>query len=59
MFPLAPAAGLEAFLATDRGLFRTTDAGEHWTPAGFAGQEVLTIATFPPPEGRPGKKPGR
>ena len=27
MFPLAPAAGLEAFLATDRGLFRTTDAG--------------------------------
>jgi photosystem II stability/assembly factor-like uncharacterized protein len=55
MFPLAPAAGLEAFLATDRGLFRTPDAGEHWSPAGFAGQEVLTVATFPPPEG-PGKK---
>jgi photosystem II stability/assembly factor-like uncharacterized protein len=50
MFPLAPAAGLEAFLATDRGLFRTADAGEHWNPAGFAGQEVLTVATFPPPE---------
>jgi photosystem II stability/assembly factor-like uncharacterized protein len=50
MFPLAPAAGLEAFLATDRGLFRTTDAGEHWTPAGFAGQEVHTVATFPAPE---------
>jgi photosystem II stability/assembly factor-like uncharacterized protein len=59
MFPLAPAAGLEAFLATDRGLFRTTDAGEHWTAAGFAGQEVLTVATFPPPEGPPGKKQGR
>ncbi len=56
MFPLAPAAGLEAFLATDRGLFRTTDAGEHWSPAGFAGEEVLTVATFPPPEERPGKK---
>ena len=56
MFPLAPAAGLEAFLATDRGLFRTMDAGEHWSPAGFAGQEVLTVATFPPPEPRQGKK---
>jgi hypothetical protein len=59
MFPLAPAAGLEAFLATDRGLFRTMDAGEHWVPAGFAGQEVITVATFPPPEPAPGKKPRR
>jgi photosystem II stability/assembly factor-like uncharacterized protein len=59
MFPLAPAAGLEAFLATDRGLFRTMDAGEHWAPAGFAGQPVLSVATFPPPEPRQGKKRGR
>jgi photosystem II stability/assembly factor-like uncharacterized protein len=59
LFPLAPAAGLEAFLATDRGLFRTTDAGEHWAPAGFAGQEVLTVATFPPPETSTGKKAKR
>jgi hypothetical protein len=50
LFPLAPAAGLEAFLATDRGLFRTPDGGEHWQEAGFAGQLVLTVATFPPPE---------
>jgi len=56
LFPLAPAAGLEAFLATDRGLFRTMDAGEHWSPAGFAGQEVLTVATFPPPEPTSEKK---
>jgi photosystem II stability/assembly factor-like uncharacterized protein len=56
MFPLAPAAGLEAFLATDRGLFHSTDAGEHWTPAGFAGQAVLTVATFPPPEPTSGKR---
>ncbi len=56
MFPLAPAAGLEAFLATDRGLFRSTDAGQHWAPAGFAGQPVLTVATFPPPEQTSGKK---
>jgi photosystem II stability/assembly factor-like uncharacterized protein len=59
MFPLAPAAGIEAFLATDRGLFRTKDAGEHWAPAGFAGQEVLTVATFPPPELSAGKKSKR
>ena len=50
MFPLAPAAGLEAFLATDRGIFRTLDAGEHWQLAGLEGQDVLEIATFPPPE---------
>ena len=50
LFPLAPGAGLEAFLATDQGLFHTYDAGEHWEPAGFAGQDVLTVATFPAPE---------
>jgi photosystem II stability/assembly factor-like uncharacterized protein len=59
MFPLAPAAGLEAFLATDRGLFRTADAGEHWTASGFAGQDVLDVATFPPPDPVRGKKPRR
>jgi photosystem II stability/assembly factor-like uncharacterized protein len=59
VFPLAPAAGLEAFLATDRGLFRTTDAGERWSKAGFEGQEVLTVATFPPPAPAPGGKPRR
>ena len=50
LFPLAPGAGLEAFLATDQGLFRTRDAGEHWEAAGFAGRDVLTVATFPAPE---------
>jgi photosystem II stability/assembly factor-like uncharacterized protein len=50
LFPLAPGAGLEAFLATEQGLFRTRDAGERWERAGFDGQEVLTVATFPPPE---------
>jgi photosystem II stability/assembly factor-like uncharacterized protein len=49
MFPLAPAAGLEAFLATDRGVFRTVDAGQTWDLAGFEGQHVLSVATFPPP----------
>ncbi len=50
MFPLAPAAGIEAFLATDRGVFHTFDAGEHWSASGLAGMDVLEIATFPPPE---------
>jgi len=59
LFPLAPAAGLEAFLATDQGLFRTRDAGEHWEAAGFAGQDILTVATFPPPEPLLQKKPRR
>lgn len=49
LFPLAPAAGLEAFVSTDRGLFYTSDAGQTWSLTGFQGQEVLTVATFPPP----------
>ncbi len=49
LFPLAPVAGLEAFLATDQGLFRTTDGGRQWQPAGFRGESVLAVATFPPP----------
>jgi len=56
LFPLAPAAGLEAFVATDRGLFRTADGGQRFQPAGLAGEDVLTIATFPPPEPLLGRK---
>ncbi len=48
LFPLGAGGGPEAFLATDRGLFHTADAGDHWEPTGFAGQEVLEVATFPP-----------
>jgi photosystem II stability/assembly factor-like uncharacterized protein len=60
IFPLAPAAGLEAFLSTSRGVFRTTDAGAHWQPAGLADKEVFLVATFPPPEPVvKGKKPRR
>lgn len=56
LFPLAPAAGLEAFVATDRGIFRTTDGGQRFQAAGLAGEDVLTIATFPPPEPLLGRK---
>ena len=55
-----PPRALEAFLATDRGVFRTADAGAHWHPAGLEGKEVLLVATFPPPEPMTrGKKPRR
>jgi photosystem II stability/assembly factor-like uncharacterized protein len=53
---LFPLGGIEGFLATDRGIFRTPDAGEHWEAAGLAGQDVLEIATFPPPEEPSGKR---
>lgn len=53
---LFPLEGIEGFLATDRGVFHTPDAGQHWEEAGLAGQTVLTIATFPTPEPTTGKK---
>jgi photosystem II stability/assembly factor-like uncharacterized protein len=56
MFPLAPAAGLEAFVGTNDGLFRTTDGGQHWQGAGLEGKSILSLATFPPPPPAHGKK---
>ena len=56
MFPLAPAAGLEAFLGTDDGIFRTTDGGQHWQRAGLEGHSILALATFPPPQPATGKR---
>jgi photosystem II stability/assembly factor-like uncharacterized protein len=49
LFPLAPAAGAEAFLATDRGVYHTPDGGQHWALVGLAGQRVVCLGTFPPP----------
>ena len=57
MFPLAPAAGLEAFHGTDDGIFRTADAGQHWQRAGLEGRSILVLATFPPPQ--PGSRKRR
>jgi photosystem II stability/assembly factor-like uncharacterized protein len=56
MFPLAPSAGLEAFLGTDDGIFRTTDGGQHWQPAGLKGHSIVALATFPPPQPSSGKR---
>jgi photosystem II stability/assembly factor-like uncharacterized protein len=50
LFPLAPAAGAEAFLGTARGIFHTTDGGLHWMASGLDGEQVLALATFPPPD---------
>ena len=50
MFPLAPARGPRGVPGHRPGPVPDADAGEHWEPAGFAGQDVLTVATFPPPE---------
>ena len=49
LFPLAPESGAQAFLATDRGVYRTGDGGAHWELVGFGGEQVLSVATFPPP----------
>lgn len=57
LFPLAPASGAEAFLATDSGIFRTSDGGSRWSAVGLAGERILCVGTFPPPE--PLRKKGR
>jgi photosystem II stability/assembly factor-like uncharacterized protein len=49
MFPLAPAAGSEAFLATSDGAFHTPDGGSHWNGPMLKGEAVLCLATYPPP----------
>jgi photosystem II stability/assembly factor-like uncharacterized protein len=49
LFPRYPEGGLEIFLATERGLFRSLDGGTLWDASGLAEEEILTIATFPPP----------
>jgi len=56
MFPLAPAAGLEAFVGTDGGVFRTVDGGQKWQRAGLDGKDVRVLATFPPPAPATGKR---
>ena len=50
MFPLLPDSGAVVFAATDRGVFRSDDAGLNWRFSGLKGENVISIATFPPPE---------
>lgn len=52
IFPLAPASGAEAFLGTDHGVFWTGDGGLYWRSTGnvLLNEEILALATFPPPD---------
>lgn len=50
LFPRYPDSGVEMFVATGRGLFRSLDGGQTWEPSGLPDAEVLTLATFPPPQ---------
>jgi photosystem II stability/assembly factor-like uncharacterized protein len=52
LFPLAPASGAEAFLATDRGIYWSGDGGLNWRALqGLLAEEpILSLATFPPPD---------
>jgi len=56
LFPLAPAAGSEAFLATGAGVFHTPDGGLHWNGPTLKGKRVLCLGTFPPPIPVQGRK---
>ena len=56
LFPLAPESGAVLFMATDKGVFRSYDGGVHWVLAGFAGRDVITLATFPPPSRNEGPR---
>jgi len=49
MFPRYPDSGTELFVATSKGLYRSLDGGTGWERSGLADEEILTIATFPPP----------
>ena len=49
LFPLAPDSGSEIFAATDQGVWRSPDGGQHWQRSGLAGRQVLSLGTFPPP----------
>lgn len=50
LFPLAPAAGAEVFLGTDRGVYWSGDGGQHWRASGLQTEAITALATFPQPD---------
>jgi photosystem II stability/assembly factor-like uncharacterized protein len=48
VFPQGDQSSAEFFVTTDNGVYRTADGGETWSTAGLQGEQVLTLATFPP-----------
>jgi photosystem II stability/assembly factor-like uncharacterized protein len=50
LFPLMPTSGMEIFVATVRGVYRSPNGGQDWQLSGLAEQPVLCLATFPQPD---------
>jgi hypothetical protein len=50
LFPLMPTSGMEVFLGTVRGVYRSPNGGTDWQPSGLEKLPVLCLATFPPPD---------
>lgn len=59
MFPRYPDSGIELFLATERGLYRSLDGGMSWEASGLDGEDILAVATFPPPSQLRDERKGR
>jgi len=57
LFPLAPDSGAEIFVSTDKGISHSQDGGLNWLRSGMVAEEVLCIATFPPPQKAQKPKP--
>jgi photosystem II stability/assembly factor-like uncharacterized protein len=57
LFPLLPDSGAVVFAATDHGIYRSDDAGQNWRFSGMKGEDVVAIATFPPLERTPSRRP--
>ena len=50
LFPLMPVSGMEIFLGTVSGLYRSPDGGMSWQPSGLRDTPILCVATFPQPD---------
>jgi photosystem II stability/assembly factor-like uncharacterized protein len=50
LFPLMPTSGMEVFLGTVNGVYRSPDGGLNWQPSGLRDMPVLCVATFPQPD---------
>jgi len=59
LFPLAPDSGATIFLGSEAGVYRSLSGGIQWSPSGLAEENVLALATFPPPQRPVGKEKKR
>lgn len=47
LFPLMPTSGMEVFLGTVRGVYRSPNGGADWQISGLPDRPILCLATFP------------